>query len=137
MNDLIPNNSNWFSSLDKLFSRWGEQEEARARRCKKFFQYKYFTIPVYKILAKKVGSVAATGLTYLAAHLVIHIPAAKLVGCYLAIPINSLELFNSCLFSTTQTVNLFFLLSTVYWFSESVPVMYVKYKREYSTIKLN
>lgn len=111
----------------------GETIEETCRSLKDLPQYKYFTRPIYKSLVGKVGSVAATGITFMVTDMTMHQILPKISGCvgsyvypsfitestlgsYLGIGAGACDIGLS---STT---------SAVFWMTTGAAVMYAKYR---------
>jgi hypothetical protein len=119
---------NTISNIDNVLNTVGQRMEAMFREAKECPQHKYFTLPIYKTCAKKIGSVAATGVTFLAADLILHQLAPQVLIC-LAHQIAPDTLDESWPFNNTCNISWNYKL-TLAWIAYALPVMYAKYKRE-------
>jgi hypothetical protein len=120
------------SFLQDLYSR-GLQLEASCRAARNLPQYQYFTVPIYKFCVEKLGPVAATGVAFLAADLVLHQLIPDTLMC-LGSQLVPDDTRNSYWYQTVGVENycdfqyqpaLTFLWVGCY----GVPVMYAKYKK--------
>lgn len=105
--------------------------EQGCRQIRDFPHVKYLIRPFYKELAKKVGDVAATALTFMAVDVVIHQIGGYPLGCaltYLLIPTFPAEIQEKIVVETCAfSYNVW---QTVAWTSPALPIMYVKYRRK-------
>lgn len=113
--------------LDNRLNSIGRSLELGFRSVKHLPHYKYFIGPLYKFCVNKMGSVAATGVSFLAADLVIHqlIPQAILCLTSQVVPRDwegTLKLEDSCNSPYSY-------VKTLCWSALAIPVMYTKYKR--------
>lgn len=109
-------------NLDIKLVTIGQMLENQFRLCRGMPQYKYLTVPVYKMCVEKVGNVAATGISFLVADLIMHqlIPQTLIcLASYIGFPQNE-----PCHFSYSYIKSLF-------WLGLALPVMYAKYKRTF------
>lgn len=109
---------------DSLLSA-GKYLEATFRECKAMPQYKYLTKPVYKFCVDKIGPVAATGMSFLSADLIMHQLLPQTVNCasnyafdYIFPNVTNLEA--ACNLGWSP-------LTSIYWAGFAIPVMYAKY----------
>lgn len=108
------------NNLEGALNTVGQHMEAGFRVCKNMPQYKYFTRPIYKACVGKIGDVAATGVSFLAADLVIHQFLPQVAIC----------LTSSLVSLTMPQCNLTYHVGgTLYWAAFALPVMYAKYKK--------
>jgi hypothetical protein len=111
------------NNLDSRLNNFGQNMEGLFRSCKNFPQYKYFTVPVYKYCANKVGPVAATGLSFFAADLVFHQLAPQTIRCLVSLGIPEIPGSED---ACDISYNYYLALA---WTALAIPVMYAKYKR--------
>lgn len=110
------------NKLDGCLNFVGQRFESAIRIAKILPQHKYFTIPIYKFCVDKIGTVAATGVSFLAADLVVHQLIPKIIACSVSQIITNKKLEDSCNLSYNYA-------QTLYWAAIAIPVMYAKYKR--------
>ena len=112
----------------------GEAMEGACRSLKNYPQYKYFTRPLYKSLVGKVGSVAATGITFVVTDMTMHQILPKIGGCI------SSYIYPSFITESTVgyylgmgegacDVGLYSTASAIFWMTAGATVMYAKYRR--------
>lgn len=125
-------NSTDFGTNDPLLV-FGETMEKTCRNLKDFPQYRYFTRPLYKSLVDKVGSVAATGITFFATDMVMHQIVPKIIMC------GASHIYPSFITESTLgsflgigegacDVGLYSTASTIWAMTLGAAVMYAKYK---------
>lgn len=103
----------------------GETFERMFKNTEYYPQHRYFTRPIYKFCADKVGSVAATAVSFLAADIVLHQLVPQTIACLASqvLPGN----LQGTLLSDSCNVSYSF-QKTLYWAAFAIPVMYIKYK---------
>ncbi len=92
------------------------------RVLKNWPQYKYLTRPVYKFVASRSNTVIGTAASFLAADLIVHQLLPKIAKCIFN---TAMEKDLPCNFSWDPGCSLI-------WLYASLPVMYAKYKREFT-----
>lgn len=121
----------FLAELDQTLMRMGTTMEWGCREMKNFPHVRYVVRPFYRALAKKVGDVAATALTFMAADVVIHQLVGHPINCGLAhllaptfpVEIQEKIVVETCTFSYDY-------LQTFFWTAVALPIMYVKYRRK-------
>lgn len=120
-----------FSVLDRVGTNLGTNLEKNFRQIRGSPHIKYAVRPFYKALAKRVGDVAATALTFMTVDVVIHQIGGYSINCalaYLLAPkfpteIQEKIVVEACTFS-------YDVWQMVLWTSVAFPIMYVKYQRK-------
>lgn len=126
--------SSFINFFDNTLTNVGENFENMFRSCKKMGlpQYKYFTVPIYKSCVGRIGEVAATGISFFAADLILHQAALQVLNCmssYLLSPITPDSLEEHLGFKEACHPSYSY-LKTLCWAAFAIPVMYAKYKRQ-------
>lgn len=119
---------NFLTDIDNTLNSTGQSLEELCRNCKELAHYKYFIRPIYKISVKKVGTVAATGISFFVSELILHQIVPRTISCAAAQLSDRLRWEDSCVFSYCYPLALF-------WAAVAVPVMYAKYKRGKADVK--
>lgn len=115
------------NKLDSSLNSIGQSFESMFKSAHILPQQKYFTVPIYKFCVDKIGNVAATGVSFLAADLIMHQLLPQTLTCLASQIIpndwqDSLGLEDACNLSYDY-------IKTLYWSAYAIPVMYAKYKR--------
>jgi hypothetical protein len=124
-----------FSSSDPVLFV-GEMMEGTFRTVKDLPQFKYFTRPLYKSLVGKIGSVAATGITFIVTDMTMHQILPKIGGCvasYIYPSFITESIVGSYLGMGEGAcdVGLNSTVSAICWMTAGATVMYAKYRRGY------
>jgi len=109
------------SNIDYRLRAVGEFLEGSMRRGREVGlpQFNFFTLPVYKACAEKVGNVAATGISFLVADLVLHQALPQLLTCYVSV----------MSYTEGECNPSYYYPSTLVWGTISLPIMYAKHRR--------
>lgn len=112
----------------------GEVIEEVCRNFKDLPQYKYLARPIYKSLVSKVGSVAATGITFFVTDMTMHQILPKIGGCvgsYIYPSFITESAVGQYLGADEGAcdVGLYSTASAIFWMTAGVTVMYAKYRR--------
>lgn len=102
--------------VDRNIDFAGQVLEWSLRQCKPAPHYQYVLLPIYKSCAARVGTVAATAITFLVGDIFFH----QLLGNFLEC---SFTQFDGCDMSIRWTI-------TLVWCAVALPIMYVKHKKE-------
>lgn len=128
-------NGSFLSTIDDNLNSAGLKLENMFNVARRVLpQNKYFLTPLYKMCVGKIGPVAATGVCFLAADLLIHQLATEAFLSLLC-KMNSedlnegLELDGLDLNDRSSCQISYSFACTLSWAAFAIPVMYVKYKR--------
>lgn len=106
------NGSDWISrTIHSYEQRWSD--------AKNWPQFKYIARPIYKAVASRSNTVAATAVSFFATDLLIHQLGAKTAKCILD---NVISYPSSCDISCSPECSLI-------WMIFALPVMYAKYQK--------